>query len=166
MAVRTPPVHDGFAASFAAISLNVSVPKLASKQKQADEEAKVADTVNDECFFAGVGGGGLLKPETDEQIGSETNALPADKEQQGVSGEYENRHEEHEQVHVREESPVALVLVHVADGVDVDQETNAGDDQKHDQRKLIEHKTEIDVQSARGNPLPVGFDMRQDIRLK
>ena len=37
---------------------------------------------------------------------------------------------------------------HVADGVDVDEEADAGDDQQHDERELVEDEAEVDVQSA------------------
>src|SRR5690348_12037096 len=40
--------------------------EVGQQQEQADEEAKVSDAVNDECFFAGVGGGGLLEPEANK----------------------------------------------------------------------------------------------------
>ena len=63
-------------------------------------------------------------------------------------------------------SPVTFLLVHVADGVDVDQETNAGDDQEHNQRKLIENKAEIDVQRAGGYPVAIRFNVGQNIRLQ
>ena len=96
------------------------------------------------AFFACVGCGGFLEPEADQQIGSQAHAFPANKQQEGISSEHKNCHEKHEQVHVREISPVSLVIVHVADGINVDQETNARDDEQHNQRKLVENKAEID----------------------
>ncbi len=44
----------------------------------------------------------------------------------------------------------------------MDQEADAGDDQQHDQRKLIEDKAEIDVEAADVDPgMREGFDVRQ-----
>ncbi len=44
----------------------------------------------------------------------------------------------------------------------MDEETHAGDDEKHDQRKLIEHEAEIDVQRTDVDPTHrAGFDVGQ-----
>ena len=40
----------------------------------------------------------------------------------------------------------------------MDQEADAGDDQQHDQRKLVEDEAEVDVQRADVDPLADGFD--------
>ena len=44
----------GFAASCAAISLKSSVPKCREQQEHAEQEAEVADAVDDEGLLAGV----------------------------------------------------------------------------------------------------------------
>ena len=61
-------------------------------------------------------------------------------------------HEEHEEVQIGEEAAVALLVRHVADGVDVDQEADAGDDQQHDERELIEHEGEVARKRAGRDP--------------
>ena len=49
----------------------------------------------------------------------------------------------------------------------MDEEANAGDDQQHHERELIEHKAEIDVQRAGGDPLRRMFNIGgQNIRLQ
>ena len=55
-------------------------------QEKADQKAEVADTVNDEGFFAGGGGRILGEPETDQEIRSQPYTLPADKHQQVIVG--------------------------------------------------------------------------------
>ncbi len=53
---------------------------------------------------------------------------------------------------------VTLFVGHVADGIDVDEKAYARDDQKHDERELIENETEIDVQRADADPwIRAGF---------
>ena len=108
---------------------------MVSSEEDADEEAEVADAVDDEGLFAGVGGGVALEVEADEQVGRETDALPADKHEQEVAGEDQDGHEKEEEIEVAEVARVAGVVAHVADGVDVDEEADAGDDEQHDQRK-------------------------------
>ncbi len=102
--------------------------EVADEEEHGEQEAEVADAVDDECLAAGVGGGGLLEVEADEQVRGEADAFPADEEQQEVGGEDQHQHEEHEEVEVGEEAPVAFFVRHVADGVEVDEEADAGDD--------------------------------------
>ena len=59
MAVRKPPCHSGCCAIGAEDSLKSSVPKCAIEQEHREQEAEVADAVDDEGFLAGVGGGVL-----------------------------------------------------------------------------------------------------------
>ena len=80
------------------------------------------------AFLPALAAESLREVEADEQVRGETDALPADEHQQEVLGEHQRQHEEHEEVEVGEEAPVALFVRHVADGVDVDEEADAGDD--------------------------------------
>ena len=110
----------------------------------ASEEAEVADAVDDEGLFAGVGGGVSLEVEADEQVGGEADALPADEEEQEARGEDEHEHEEHEEVEVGEEAPVTLFMRHVAGGVEMDEEADAGDDGEHDEGEVVDREGEVD----------------------
>ena len=100
----------------------------------------------------------LLEPEADEQVGGEADAFPSDEHEQGVAGEDQRGHEEEEEVEVGEVAPVAFVVVHVADGVDVDEEADAGDDEQHDEGELVEDEAEVDVEGAGGDPGAEGFE--------
>ena len=73
----------------------------------------------------------VLEPEADQQVRGQADALPADEQHQQRAAEHQQQHEEQEQVQVGEEARVALVVVHVAGRVDVDQRADAGDDQRH-----------------------------------
>ena len=59
--------------------------KGVESENDSQNDGKVANPVNDECFTAGVGihPGAIfvypVKPEADEQIGTETDSFPADK---------------------------------------------------------------------------------------
>src|SRR5579864_5835072 len=76
-------------------------------QEERDEKAEVADAVDDECFLAGGCGGVFGEPEAYE-------------------------HEEHEEVEIREETIEAALFPHIADRVDMNEESDAGDHQQHD----------------------------------
>ena len=91
----------------------------------------------------------LQEEETDQQVRRQAHAFPADEHQQVVVGEHQREHEEHEEVQVGEEAVVAVFVRHVPDGVNVDEEADAGDDQHHDERELVEVKPEIARKSCR-----------------
>ena len=144
-----PPCRAGFAARLVADLAEAEGAELGEQQEHAEEEAEVADAVDDEGFSAGVRGGFPVEVEADEQIGCEADAFPADEHQQVVLGEDQNSHEKEEEVEVAEVAPVAVFMGHVADGVDVDEEAYAGDDQEHDQRELVEGEGEVDMERRR-----------------
>src|SRR4029434_5717080 len=104
----------------------------AEQQKHAQHEAEVANAVDDESLFAGVGSGFLEEIKADQEIAGEAHAFPSDKEQNVIGSEDQNQHEEHEEIQVAEKAVVAALVGHVAGGVDVDEETYSGDDQHTD----------------------------------
>ena len=106
-------------------------------RKYAEEETGVAHAIDDERFFARVGRGLLQEIETNQQIAAQTHAFPAYKEKQEIVGQHQREHGKHEQVQVAEETVVAAFVGHVADGIDVDQEADAGDYQNHHARKRV-----------------------------
>ena len=73
-----------------------------------------------------------------------------------------DEHREDEEVQVREEPPVALVLLHVLGRVEVDEEADAGDDEHHHagERVDAERRASIGIarvaDAARAHPLPGG----------
>ena len=157
MTVTTPPVQPGSLAELGGDLAEGERAEVGQQQKHADEEAEVADAVDDEGLLARVGCGGLLELEADEQVRRQAHAFPADEHQQGVAGQHQNGHEEQEEVQVAEVARVAFFVAHVADGVDVDEEADAGDDQQHDQRKLVEDEAEVDVEGADVDPVADRF---------
>ena len=126
--------------------------ELGDEEEHGEQEAEVADAVDDEGFLAGVGGGVFLEVEADEQVGGETDALPADEEEEEVFGQDQDGHEEHEEVEVGEEAPVALFVRHVAGGVEMDEEADAGDDGEHDEGEVVDGEGEVDVEAGDGDP--------------
>ena len=152
MAVRKPPCHSGCCADVREDVGEVERAEVRDEEEHREQEAEVADAVDDEGFLAGVGGGVLLEVEADEQVGGEADALPADEEQQEAGGEHQHQHEEHEEVEVGEEAPVALLVRHVAGGVEVDEEADAGDDAEHDEREVVDGEGEVDLEAGDGDP--------------
>src|SRR5688572_8676812 len=64
-------------------------------QEDAEDEAEVADAVDDERLLAGVGGEVLVVVEADEQVGAEPNTLPPHEHDDVVRPQDEQQHHEH-----------------------------------------------------------------------
>ena len=121
-------------------------------EEDSNEESEVSNAVDDEGLLARIGRGFAVEVKADEEIGREADALPADKHEEKVAGEDQDGHEEEKEIKKAEVTGVAGLVLHVADGIDVDQEADAGNNQKHDGRKLVEDKGEIDMKRADGEP--------------
>jgi hypothetical protein len=127
-------------------------PDLIEEQKHRHQEGEVPNPIDDErlvrrCAVAKVG-----VPEADEQVRAEADALPAQKEHRQVVRQHEVEHGEDEEVQVRKEAPKPLIAVHVPDGIGVDHAADAGHDQRHKQRQLIDAVREAHVEVARRHP--------------
>ena len=97
------------------------------ENEQRESEEHVTDTGHDKRFHCR---GTILRIgviETDQQIGAQAHAFPAEVHQQQVVGQNQNHHASNEQVGVSEEARVALFTAHIPGGVHVDQETHTGD---------------------------------------
>src|SRR3954449_1293542 len=84
--------------------------ELVDHEKHREQKSDVADAVDDERFFAGVRGGVALEVEADEQVGGETDTLPADEHEKKILRQHQDRHEEHEEVEISKESPIPLFM--------------------------------------------------------
>ncbi len=113
-------------------------------QEHPEDEPEVADAVDDKRLLASVRRRLLRVVEADEQVRAETDTLPPDEHDREVGAEHEHEHEGREQVQVREVARVLAVglLVHVAGRVDVDERSDAGDDEDHQRRELIQPERE------------------------
>src|ERR1700746_3033256 len=123
------------------------------EQEHAEHEAEVAAAVDDEGFFACVGGRFSEEVKADKQVAGQSDALPADEKKNVVRGEDQNQHEEHKEVEVGEEAVVAAFVGHVSSGVDVNEEADAGDDEDHDDGELVHLEVEAGAEVAGDNPV-------------
>src|SRR5438105_3036779 len=137
----------------------VQRPEFLDDEKHSNQKSEIADAVNDEGFFAGIGGGIFEKEKSDEQIRGQAHALPAHEQQQIARSQHQREHEEHEQVEITEKAIVAALVLHVSDGVDVDEEADTSDHQDHHQRELVKIEAEISLESAGDNPWRVLLDV-------
>ena len=118
----------------------------------------------------------LGEPESDEQIGTEADAFPADEHHREVGAQHQHEHERSEQIQVREvarELPVRLV-VHVRRRVQVDERADARHDEHHDRAERVQPERHRHLQRAGCDPhveglfdrahAPHGLDLRASSR--
>jgi hypothetical protein len=132
--------------------------------QQAEQKAEVADTIDDKRLLARVTRRSLRDVVADEQVGTESYPLPADEHHRVGVAQHQHQHEGGEQVQVGEEPEVALVAMHVAGGIDVNQEADARDHQNHHRREWIEEEAELNVEDRRVARDRVGAEPRQAAR--
>jgi hypothetical protein len=130
---------------------------IGSDQADAEDEAEVAHAVDQEGLHVGEDGGRPVEPEADQQIRHQAHGFPAEEQLQHVVAHDEHQHGEGEQRDVREEAVVALVFVHVADGVDVHHQRHEGHDAHHHRGEAVDQEADLHLQAADHHPGVEGF---------
>ncbi len=115
-------------------------------------QSGVPDPVHHERLLGRGGRGRLLIPETDQQVGRQAHTFPARVQDQVVVGHHQQQHGREEEVEVSEKPSAVRVFGHVADRVDVDQRSDAGDQQHEADRQLVDLQREVDLQIADRDP--------------
>jgi hypothetical protein len=111
--------------------------------EHAQQEARIADAVDDERLIGRVTCGFAMEIETDQQVRAEPHTFPAYEHQGVVVGHDERQHGEHEQVQVPEESVVPAFMGHVAGGVNMDEQADARDKQEPDAGERIKQEADL-----------------------
>ncbi len=119
---------------------DVQGPRVHEDRHDPEREPDVADAVDEERLLRGERGGLLVLPEPDEQVARQPDQLPGDEDDEEVVREDEQQHRDHEQVQVGEEPPVARVMAHVADRVDVDEEADRQDDDQEAGGQVVDEE--------------------------
>ncbi len=125
---------------------------VGKQQADAEHEAEVTHAVDQERLHVGVDGRRALEPEADQQVRHQTHRFPTKEQLQEVVAHHEHQHREGEQRDVREETVVAVVFRHVADGVDVHHQRDEGHHAHHHRRKRIDEEADFHLQRAHRHP--------------
>ena len=91
-------------------------------------------------------------PKADEQVGHHADALPAEEQLHEVVRHHQHQHREREQRDVAEEALIAVVIVHVADGVDVHHQRHEGHHRHHQGGQTIDQEADLDLQPVADQP--------------
>ena len=142
--LRTPNVVSGARRLERSVHFRVADSAEHGEQaEQSDQETPVADPVDDERFLARVARRLLEEVEADQKVRAQAHAFPAHEHQRIVVRQHQREHEEDEEVEVAEEPVVAALVRHVAGGIDMDQESDAGHHQDHEGTERVEQEAEV-----------------------
>ncbi len=86
--------------------------QMVKQQEKAQSHGCIADARNHEGLARGPAVGRVRVPETDEQITAQSDAFPAEIQQQEIVAHHQNQHGADEQVHVGEKTTVVPVFQH------------------------------------------------------
>ncbi len=117
-------------------------------QEEREHERRIAEGVDDERLLAGGDCALAPPPEVDQQVRREPDHAPAGEQEEEVPRHDEQEHREDEQRLVGVVAALLLVAADVAGGVGEDEEADAGDDQHHEHRELVD----VDVETGREAP--------------
>src|SRR6516165_9454308 len=73
----------------------IASPKVfcgAKQHEYANEKTAITDTIDDKCFETGFRCGGLVPPETDEEITAHTNQFPEEVSLKEIGGYHQSKH--------------------------------------------------------------------------
>ena len=130
-----------------------SVPSVHPDQDDAEQHRRVPDARRDECLLRRARGERTVVPEADQQVRAQAHALPPQVQQEVVVREDQHQHEEDEQVEVREERSEPRIVLHVPDGVQVDQRADPGDHERHRDRERVGSEGDVDREGADRDPV-------------
>ena len=125
---------------------------LRIKPNHPQEKREITDTRSDESFFGGGRRAGLVIPKADQQIRGEPDQLPANEQQQKIVRDHQSEHGRSKQRQKTEEPCEVLVVGHIPDAINKNQQTDERDHHEHRGCKRIEHPTEPQRSLAKLEP--------------
>ncbi len=120
--------------------------------EDAEQEAEIADAVDDEGLDRRGVGAVAVVPEADQQVGAETDTLPAKEHLDEIVGGHQRQHEEGEEAEIGHEARNRIVMRHVADRIDMDGGGDDADHHHHDGAQRVEAQRPADLQLADIDP--------------
>src|SRR5687768_4898268 len=117
------------------MALSIERPE---QQEHAEDKTKIADAVDDKSLVTRPRIGVILIPESDQRVRAQPDALPTRTHNRHAVAEHQGEHGSREKIQYGKEPPEGVVVMHIADGIDMDQTADAGDDKNHHRRKRID----------------------------
>jgi hypothetical protein len=109
-------------------------------EKQSDEQKNVAQARDQKCLGCSYGVFRLLVPVPDKEEGTGAHAFPTEEHEESIFGSDQNEHCSREEVEVAKVTPFACVALHVRIRVQMDEQANAGYNEREGEGYQIEVK--------------------------
>ena len=90
----------------------------------------------------------------DSKIGTTTYPFPANEHKQEVVAHNQKKHGRGKEVEIGKEAVETILFMHIANGINMDDEPNTRNYKHHDKSKRIYLKTEINCEVAGSKPGP------------
>ena len=120
-------------------------PQAPKQEKQTQEKTGVTNPVDDKGLFPGAGLFVVRIPKANEQIGAQPDAFPAHEEQQDIIAQHQQQHGGGKEVEIGKIAHHIVVVGHIADGIDVDEKADPGDDHDHGAGQGIDPQRNINL---------------------
>ena len=117
--------------------------------EDANQEQDVAHAGDEEGLLRGLCRLGLVVPEADEKVRTQAHDLPEDQELEEVVRADRAEHAHGEQADLRVVAWLALLGVHVAEGVDEDEKAEEGDEDEHQRAQVVDEQGDVDVRGRK-----------------
>ena len=108
--------------------------QIPSDEKHPQQEPGVTDSVHDERLIRRIARRLALEIESDQQVRTQSYALPPHKHQHIVVRQDQRQHREHEKVQVSKKPVIPALVRHVPGRIDMDEHPDAGDEEQPDAR--------------------------------
>ncbi len=126
--------------------------RIAQHGGDAEYESEIADTVDQKGLQIREDCGRTRVPEADQQVGHRAHRFPAEEQLHEVVGHHQHQHGEGEQGDIAEEALIAVVVMHVADGVDVNHQGDEGHHRHHHRRQTVDEEPDLHVHTVGDHP--------------
>ncbi len=149
------PGQRGLFQAAVAVVIKEQRAALGIEPEHSEQESDVAHARGDDRFFCRGGGGGFLKPETNEQIGRQPHQFPADEQQKQAVGDDDAQHGGRKKRQEAEEPREILIVGHVPRRVDKNPEPDERDHHRHPLCQWVEDEPEAEARGPELEPCKV-----------
>ncbi len=126
---------------------------MEKQQPHGKHKSEITDAVHHKRLACRIVVGHVFVPESDEHKRAETHTFPTGKHEQIGVAQYQHQHKEHEQIEVGHKPVESFVIVHIANAVHVDEESDTGDKQQVNGTERIKDKADAHVQVSGHDPV-------------
>ena len=99
---------------------------MGKNQEYRQQKSGIANPVHDKGFGRGLPRRNFFIVVPDQQVGTEAHALPPNEQHDIIVSHDEQEHGNHEEVHIGEEAGKPFFTMHIAYGIDMNEEPHTG----------------------------------------